>query len=491
MAVRDRNLFAWQAYVITMSFVSVGLLLLSFFLWRTWADLQKRYTDLQEQQNTRQTEYQLASDRINRLRSMFGKGEWSQGDLDSMKEKFAQDELLGEIEAEFEQKMNLFAPGDSISKNLITLPDYLLDTIRIRNAQIDEARQREKELQKQSSDIIQSETKARQDAVAAQKKAEADLEAARQQHATAVAQLNAEKQETFNKYDTYRADMESRVSKLTAVKNKLEEDNRIQAETIAKQTEIIQNYTKPDFAAPQGEILRVAQGGTLVWVNLGSRDNVRIGVPFSVIDESEINITNAKPKANIVITEVVAENMSRAEVQNYDARKTLVPGDKIYSPAWRPGAPVGFALVGALDMNGDLKDDADQVRELIRRAGGKIDAQINSKGVRDDTLPGMSPSTTFLVVGTDVMISGNGDLRADQQQRAAEYAKFRSEALSKGLIEISLDKLLGYLKTDANSRTVPLGDRIRGSDFPIGESRRPPVSTGTVSEVFQKRSPRQ
>jgi hypothetical protein len=490
MAVRDRNLFAWQAYVITMAFLSVALLLGMFFLWRSYSDLSKRFTDQGTQLSTAQQEFATSNSRVERLLSMLGKGDLSQGDMDAMKEKFAADPMLADVEKEFESLMNLFAPNDATSKNLTTLPKHLLDTIRIRNKQVDDARQRELELQKQTSDTIQSETKAREDAVAAQKKAEADLEAARQAHAAAVTKLNEEKQEAYARFDAYKTDMDTKMEQLTAVKNQLDELSKKQAETIATQIEIINQFNEPDFAAPQGEIFRVANGGTTVWINIGSNQGLRVGVPFSVIDEAEINITNATSKANLVVVEVIDGNMSRARVENYDPRKTLVPGDKVYSPAWRPGRTIGFALVGMMDMNNDDRDDAEQVRELIRSAGGKIDAEVNYRGEKNDKLPGMTPYTTYLVLGTDLEAGDNANLRADQAQRARAYTKFLGEARSMGVQTITLDKLMGFLKTEATSRTIPLGDRLRGGDFPIKEQLNPPTSDGKVSDVFQKRSPR-
>ncbi len=490
MAVRDRNLFAWQAYVITMAFLSVALLLGMFFLWRSYSDLSKRFADQGTQLSTAQQEFATSESRVERLRSMLGKGDLGQGDQEAMKEKFAADPIMGDIEKEFEALMNLFAPNDGTSKNLVTLPKHLLDTIRIRNKQVDEARQRELELQKQTNDIIQSETKAREDAVAAQKKAEADLEATRQSHAAAVAKLNQEKQETLARFDSYKTDMDRKMDQLTTLKNQLEEKNKVQAETIATQIEIIQQFRKPDFASPQGEIRNVADGGNTVWINLGSNHGLRVGVPFWVIDESEVNVTEATAKASLVVTQIVDGNLSRARVENYDPRQTLVTGDKVYSPAWLPGRKQGFALVGMMDLNNDFKDDIGQVRELIKLAGGEIDAEVNSRGERNDELPGMTPHTMYLVIGTDVK-GGNGEtMRPEQAQKSAAYAKFLAEAGSMGVQTITLDKLMGYLKTDASSRTVPLGSRLRGTDFPIKQQRNPPVSDGKVSDIFQKRSPK-
>ena len=105
MAVRDRNMFAWQAYVITMAFVSVGLLLGMFFLWRSYSDLSKRYEDQGSQLSTAQTQVQLNDGRVDRMLSMMGYGNYTQEDLDSMAQKFATDEKLGQVETDFDEKM--------------------------------------------------------------------------------------------------------------------------------------------------------------------------------------------------------------------------------------------------------------------------------------------------------------------------------------------------------------------------------------------------
>lgn len=496
MAVRDRNLFAWQAYVITMSFVSVGLLLGMFFLWRSYGDLSKRFADQKTSLDTAQQEFTTSNGRVERMLSMMGIGEYTQSDMESMAERFRDDEVLAEVESAFAEQMKLFAPNDPANeKNLLKLPQYLLDTIRLRNEQVDEAREREKQLQQDLTQTVQRETKARDDALAAQKKAEADLEAARQSHSSAIAKLNDEKEEAFRKFDSYKQMMDGRLAQLTTKNQQLVAQTQQQAETIATQAEIINQFRNPDFAAPQGEILRVNNSGRTVsvWVNLGSDDGLRIGVPFSVIDESAINISEAEPKARLVIKNIISAHQALAVVEDYDYRKPIVTGDKVYSPAWRPGRTVGFALVGKLDINDDQKDDSEQVLELIRLAGGKVDARMDLRGNRVDGLEGMTPNTSYLVIGTDVAVdgvAGSDQLRNTQLQQYEAYSEFSTEARSKGIQTISLDKLMGYLKTDSSDRTIPLGNRIRGGDFPISPKVSPPVSSGSVSEIFQKRSPK-
>lgn len=492
MAVRDRNLFAWQAYVITMAFVSVGLLLGMFFLWRSYGDLKTQFQDQGTQLSTARSQYATSNERVERLRSMLGYGEYTEADLTQMAAKFANDELLSEVEKDFAEQMKLFPPAQAANeKNLLKLPKFLLDTIRLRNEQIAAARDREETNQTEHVRAIQGERDARKAAVVKREAAEADLESARQTHAAEIDRLNKEKEDALAKFDRYKTDMDRQKAKLNAEVQRLTKVSTDQAETIQIQMDIINQFRNPDFAAPQGDIVKVANGGTEVWIDLGSDDGLRTGVPFSVIDESAINISEAVPKAKLVVTGIVSGDLCRARVIKSDFRNPVVTGDKVYSPAWRPGRTVGFALVGMMDVNGDRQNDIEQVRALIQLSGGKIDEEMDDNGNRRADGGGMTANTSFLVLGTDMTVKANAspELLAQQKAKAELYAKFVAEARQKGIIQISLDKLMGYLKTEGSDRTIPLGERIRAEDFPNRPSVARPFSRGKVSEQFQKRQP--
>lgn len=500
MAVRDRNLFAWQAYVITMAFVSVGLLLGMFFIWRSYSDLSKKLESQKAQLAQTTTNGQAALGRVDRLMSMMGygndgSGKYTQGsltddELKDMANTFASDEVLAQVEKDFAEQMKLFPKArPEAQKNLKDLPAFLLETIRLRNDQLAGLRKSLEDAQAEMTVKIADAEKARDDAATAQKKAETDLNAERQSHLAERARLNKEKQDAINTFNTNIAAKAVENQKLTTEIGELKAENADQANTIAVQMDIINQFREPDFAAPQGRITKVMNAGTEVWVNLGADDGLREGVPFSIIDESAINISKADPKAKIVVTSVLDAHLSRARLTKYDYRNPVVSGDKVYSPAWRPGRTVGFALVGKLDVNGDSRDDSVQVRELIRLAGGKVDEVMDTKQNRDRSGGGMTPNTSYLVLGTDLALPANAtpEMRAEQQQRAEGYKAFMAEARQKGIIEISLDKLMGYLKTEGADRTVPLGDRIRAQDFPARESVKRPSSSGPVNGLFYKR----
>lgn len=488
MAVRDRNMFAWQAYVITMSFVSVGLLLGMFFLWRSYSDLGKKYESQAANLQTKTTEGQQALLRVDRLMEMLGKGEQSDPEyLKQQASKFASDEVLGPVEKEFADKMSLFPEGES-KKDLMELPSKLLETIRLRNDQLAAFRKTLEQAQNDMSTKVADAEKARADAVTAQKKAENDLQAERQKASDERDRLNKEKNDAIAQFakniaekDALITQAESRIRDLTTLTND-------QQQTIEEQALEIAQLRNDDFAAPQGRIVRTSNGGTDVWINLGSKDGLRVGTPFSVIDESALNTSEAVPKAQLRITQLVGGDghLARGKIDNYDYRRPVVTGDKVYSPAWRPGRVVGFALVGKMDMNGDSRDDAQQVMELIKTAGGKVDAVLDAKGNRDDSGGGMTPSTAYVVLGTDLSLNANGgaDLLAEQQTRVENYKAFIAEAKQNGITQISLDKLLGYLKTEASDRTIPLGDRMRAQDFPAKTTTRRPPSAGPVSGLY-------
>lgn len=491
MAVRDRNLFAWQAYVMTATIVSVLVLGGMFFLWRNYSDLSKRFEEQKGSLANASQEFSTSEKRVDRLLSMMGYGEYTEADLQSMAQQFATDERLADVEKDFAEQMKLFPESQPANeKNLMKLPRELTDTIRIRNQQLAAAQARANGLNDELAATVDRETQKTQDAVNKQKAAEADLAKAREDHAAGIARLNAEKEDALKQFGDYRAQSEKAVASLRNENTRLTAVNTRQAETIEAQKSELLQYKDPDFAAPQGEIVRVADGGNVVWINLGSEDGLRKGVTFSVLDESEIKISDATPKAKLVVTRIVADHLCVAElIGNTDYRNPAIAGDKVYSPLWRPGRKVGIALVGLMDINDDRKDDIDQILQLVNLAGGVIDERMDTNGVRSGA--GMTPNTEFLVLGTDLTIPENAtpELRAQQQARLSTYAQFIDEAKQNGSMTVSLEKLMGFLKIEGADRTIPLGNRTRAEDFAITEQNNPPASRGKVSEIFEPRKP--
>ena len=148
MAVRDRNLFVWQAYVIASSIVSLLLIVGMFFLWRAYSDKSAQFETQGQRLKSVQDEFTESSRRVDRLLSMMGIGQWSESDLQNMAELGKNDSKLQAVEQEFPKIQTLFPANTPLAdKNLLKLPQALMETIRKRNEELADMRNRTTALQ--------------------------------------------------------------------------------------------------------------------------------------------------------------------------------------------------------------------------------------------------------------------------------------------------------------------------------------------------------
>ncbi len=484
MAARDRNVFTWQVYVIAMSIVSLLLLGAVFLLWRSHADMTTKSNEMAANLKKSQDEIRTWDMRVKRLKSMLGYGTFTADDVNFWRDSLKDDPEVSEVEKNYVTDMAVFGPNEE-KKDYRQFPISLLNTIREKNAQIDRARQVEQQLTKEKADVVASETKAREEAVKEKDQAVKDLADTREQHSQQIAKLNQEKDDIQKQVTTIQRTLEAARNDLQGKVTKLEAERKKQQEVIDSQLEKIKLLQKEDFEDAAGIVTDVAEGGTRVWINIGSNDGLREGVTFSVLDESTIDVSKAKVKADMVVEKVEAQ-LARCRVINPNYSKPVLPFDKVYSPSWRKGRVLGFALVGKMDIDGNLSDDRDMIRSVIERSGGKVDAEILPDGTVQG--PGMNVNTKAVIVGTDVAISDSAN--EEQKTRAKRYAQFINDAKQLGIPQMNMERLLGFLKAENDMRTVPLGNKVNGLDFkPKAVDGVTPNTIGDVSEIFKQRNP--
>ncbi|MCC6510993.1 MAG: hypothetical protein IT423_17965 [Pirellulaceae bacterium] len=486
MAARDRNLFAWQAYVIVTSIISLLLLVGVFFLWKIHTDLLKSNAEQKTQLTTANAEKGKADMRVNRLKNMLGYGTATVEDVKFMVDTLKDDPEMVDVEKNYTTDMTVFSASQE-KKNYREFPVTLLATILERNNQVAEAEAMVARLKDEKANLDKSHAEALGAAQSAQKKAEDDLAATRQQHTEQIAKLNAEKTKIQELVTAYKSDFEKRISILDAAIVKLKADNATQAATLLAQNEKIQRLQKENFDEPAGSVINVANGSRTVWINLGAADGLREGVSFVVLDEKTRNVAEGKIKAEMVVERVTDDHMAVCTVTSGVSKYPVLPGDLVYSPAWRKGRVTGFALVGLMDINGDGRDDRDLIKSVIQSAGGKVDAEILPTG-ETKNYSGMDINTAYVVVGTDVAVGEQAN--QEQQERSTKYAKFMGDAKNLSIPQISTNNLMGYLKSKNDTRTVPLGTQTRASDFEAKAANGVvPETAGVVSEIFRQRKP--
>jgi hypothetical protein len=478
---RDRNLSVWQAYVIVMSFVSllcIGALCYTVFQsgtnFKTVEAAKNQEKDANDKLGKEREKSQL-------LEMVLGEGEWSQTDLEQRLKTLSGDAKIDSIQKKFVADMGLLGPNVT-EKNYHKLVETLMQTVRERNLQVDAQAKREEDLKVKYDATIKQETDARE----AERKRANELAQQLEQTQVAYAQKEKERQEEITKIQTDRqrlaqqAETEKRtylgeIDKLTKKRDDLARQN----ELLGKQLEEIKGE---DFQYVQGKITEVVDGGETVYLNLGRADGLRAGVRFSVLDDDTSKVADVEPKARIEVVEVnqQTDHLSRARVLPDRNPRTILRGDRIYSPAWQPGRKVSFGLVGKLDIDGDGKDDRETVKALIAQNGGEVSVDLRPDGRMEGNL---NVNTRWLVIGDEFKILG-GTLDAATEVMGKRRVELEQQAKSMGVSRINLDKLMGYLRGSNVEDVVPLGNATRASDFKRREA--PPVpGKGRVSGLFQ------
>ncbi len=218
-------------------------------------------------------------------------------------------------------------------------------------------------------------------------------------------------------------------------------------------------------------------------INLGLADGLRPQVLFSVYDRAENSATKAQKKAGIEVTKVLEAHLAEARIVHSETANPILPGDLIYSPVWKAGQRLRFALTGFMDINGDGTNDRETVRNLILLNNGVIDAEQIDDGSVDVTK--MSLQTRYLV---------EGELPTDKFAVEAQLQgrnRMISKAQEMGIERIPVQKLLAYLGWRSEERTVSLG---RGATTETGKAGKgggagQAGGGGATDGEFRKRQP--
>ncbi|HMF11594.1 MAG TPA: hypothetical protein VKE94_04790 [Gemmataceae bacterium] len=226
-------------------------------------------------------------------------------------------------------------------------------------------------------------------------------------------------------------------------------------------------YTAMTSDQPKGKIVLMDKTGNLPFVNLGSADNVRPQLTFSIHGIGTDGRPLKDPKGSLEITNVVREHLSQARItQQFDqTRDPIVTGDVLMNAAWDPNQKRHVAIAGIVDLSGDARTDrpADArraVEAFIRTLENQnmvVDAWLDF-GDNSVKGKGISRATDYLILG--IMPEGKaGVVRED------DPANRRRE---------DVQKLANKMIEDATKAGVPV---MRLRDFMALTGQRPPRST--------------
>ncbi len=401
-------------------------------------------------------------------------------------------EKLPVIEKQHQEDMALFGADypDSDPKNYRTLPNYLLSAALAKHTTTVEAEQREQK--------ALAEKQATEQRVAQEKQA---VEASRDQmvamYETERNDFKTERARVTNQMTQLANTLRTKDQEITAVKTAGQQAVERFSAQIADLEKVLESMRidkrereQTTFETASGRVTFVNQVDRTVWINVGMADGLQRHTTFSVYDENVHEYSPQQVKGEIEVTKLLDRHLAEARIINDNNANPIVQGDLIYTPAWRPGVFLHFAMAGFIDLNGDGIEDKDLLRNIIHANGGVIDSEVDSKG---NVIGQMTVNTRYLIMGD----------RPDEKTGArdpaalAGFSTMYQNATRLGVELMPLPRFLSLMGYKAGVKTVQLGGRNFTPPAP-GEQRAPATPPGVsapaapaggAGDAFRSRRP--
>lgn len=465
MATRENQ--GLQIALIVFLMITVALAISTYYFFRQAEEYEEMALQAERKAKTQEDLAKSRHYQVQALKLMIGVPTVSAQGLEALRHGLVADEGIKEIDAirkDFDADMKLFdASVPETERNWRKLPEYLAKSLAERNSQVVDRTAAEKNLQtekdtlaantkKQVDDAMNALAATKDDVVAVQEKfakAEQDSEEARkaveEQVTTRIAQLNKE--------------LEGQIAKVNESDKKQREISSQLAGVAAK----LDDLRRESFERPHGRVTDVNIRTNSVYINLGRADGLRRQMTFSIYDPSVATLdipnpaderTNTdeqkkkpKRKGSIEVIDVLDDHLAEARILEDEVTNPILPGDYLFTPAWRPGERLQFALVGRINIDDDADDDRDTVRRIIEVNGGEVVADV----------PPLGEPTGNITVNTRFIVIGERPDEVADAQVLARYNNMIAQAERSGVQQIGVKDLLSMMGYKGTNRSVTLG----------------------------------
>ncbi len=459
--------------LILLVMLTVGLCVISFVFYSKSETLRGEAEDARNKMETSKSDLEKALFKAQTLTYMLtGQGKsWNQVDEELKNLQGTADDgpVMTQIRRNFENNMMLFGPADQevdTARNYEALPDFLLSRIRDLNQQLADLRRSENQLTQEKANLeTAANTRikkaeadrdtARNDLAAERDKFTKDLGEVRKEMAT-IASQSTEKDTRIVELNTQLADQ------TTAFNKRIKE----LANTVDDQRNQLRKLRETTFETPDAIVTTVNGREGVIYIDVGSEDNLKAQQTFSVFAKGTTAIMKAKPKGRVEVIQVLGAHVAMCRILDDDIANIIVPNDLLFTPAWSPGDRIHFAITGFIDITGSDQNDADLLTKLIELNGGVVDDEV-------------SVETRYLVQGENRTETATGD---PDNEMKDDFDKKLAAAVEIGVDRLSPDKLLALMGWRADVTTVTLGTG-KAADVPGAKKETP------ADERFRKRTP--
>lgn len=290
----------------------------------------------------------------------------------------------------------------------------------------------------------------------AQRKIEVEVNAKQQADQDKLAELTKHEEDRrgqLKRLDDLQTQNQQYLTEINELKNQVEllkdqwqkryGDLLTQFRDIREQLEMDENV----LARADGKVTFVDYHRNEVRTTLSRRQGARPQLVFTVFDRKAPGLPTDKPKATIELIKVNdRESIGRIVSQKRDYDPIRI-GDQVFSPAFGNQT---FALIGKIDVDRNGYDDREDLKRMIRQAGGEVVYDLPPPGVGDE-MGKLSPLTSWYVIdarepirGADVSPIYGATIDQQQAFQKKQTAAIK-EAKLEGIRPISIERLLDYV----------------------------------------------
>ena len=483
-----------QVLIISLIFcfiLAVTFGVVSYFMAQDYKESVQKEKQATEKASKAETEYRNLLDQYNKTIAKIGYAN-----------KVANnDELLQKMDTDIKQAL---ASTTKVPKSYKEAVDTLGQNLLAKNQEIAGY--------KQQVATYKSQTQQQTDMTRTQK------ETYESQHNKATADFAKQKADDKRRYD----EMEGEYKKLTQKVDKIEQEAKALNEKYrvesadAKEAagRIAQINTKlsvkldqmnqTEFDIPDGKVLYVNQADKTVHLNIGKIEGVRVLSKFGVYPTNTLDLGRAKAKGTIEITRILGDHESEAKIIEDEMTSPIMTGDMIFTPLWKVGESVQFALGYDLDIDGDGKSDLNTIMDLINANGAKVALYMDDSGKTHGKLT--ADVTAFVVSDTSILDLLANDQKKEQSVKTEiqnSFMNLSEEARLNNIRQMKLSEFLRkvHYRKSANVSKYEQRNGLEGdkagtaspkvSDTPIAPiysnkpQETPPVSSGITSPRYK------
>jgi len=247
----------------------------------------------------------------------------------------------------------------------------------------------------------------------------------------------------------------------------------------------VDELANADFTRSDATVVYADQFLKTVRLNVGESDGLRPLTTFNIYKPTALDMDKDVPKGSVQVVRSLGDHLCEAKILEDEMSNPIMAGDLAYTPLWRPGKVIKYALDYGLDMDGDNLSDLDQIINIIQSSGAEVVAFIDDEG----KVNGEITDDVYRVIRSDVNISDQLAHDSTRNEAAREALQrleqgFLDSAKKAGVPELFLSdflKAIGYKET---AKITRYRDR-HGVDLQDNGVVLPDTSTGVVAPKFQ------